>query len=54
MVEIVFTDGFGWGLINRDDNIMRYIGGNEKMIIVDAKTGYEGLHEEISNRLKIN
>lgn len=33
---------------------MRYIGGDKKMIIVDASANFEGLVEKICYRLRIN
>lgn len=37
-----------------DINIMRYIGGDERMTVVAARINHEGLIEEISCCLRIN
>lgn len=46
--------GYGREWNTKDDNIWRYTGGNERIILVDAKTDYKGLVEAMSSHLRIN
>lgn len=54
MTQTAFLTKFEEHGVTEDNGIMRYVGRDEKMIMVDTKAGFKGFVKKICYHLRIN